>query len=132
MSTARSLDTDPIHLSGSLQAIPVTSFEFTPDGFETYMAAQCSAEDPGRIVMIEHSPADWAMWERHTAGDEVVILISGTARFIQEIDGEAVEQIVSSGQAIINPAGVWHTADVAEPFSAVYLTPCPGTEHRPR
>lgn len=23
-------------------------------------------------------------------------------------------------------------ADVIEPFSAVYLTPCPGTKHRPR
>lgn len=39
---------------------------------------------------------------------------------------------VVAGEAIINSAGVWHTADVEEPFSALYLTPCPGTQYRPR
>jgi hypothetical protein len=33
---------------------------------------------------------------------------------------------------MINPAGVWHTADVEEPMKAIYITPCPGTQHRPR
>ena len=132
MSAPSSLETDPIHLNGSLSAIPVSSFRFTPDGFRAYMAAHCSVEDPGRIVMIEHSSTDWPMWERHTAGDEVVIVISGTARFIQELDGDPAPLTLSAGEAVINPAGVWHTADVVQPFSAVYLTPCPGTEHRPR
>jgi hypothetical protein len=33
---------------------------------------------------------------------------------------------------MINPAGVWHTADVEEPVKAIYITPCPGTQHRAR
>lgn len=82
--------------------------------------------------MVEHSPESWGMWECHTAGDEVVIVISGTANFIQEIDGQEVRTAVRAGEAVINPAGVWHTADADAPFSAIYLTPCPGTEHRPR
>jgi hypothetical protein len=27
---------------------------------------------------------------------------------------------------------VWHTANVRKPMRALYLTPCPGTQHRPR
>jgi len=26
----------------------------------------------------------------------------------------------------------WHTADVETPINALYITPCPGTEHKPR
>lgn len=37
-----------------------------------------------------------------------------------------------AGQAAINPRGVWHTADVHEPGSALFITPGRGTEHRPR
>ncbi len=127
-----SLDADPVHLAGSLRATPVEGFDFTPGSFMAYMAAHCTDDDPGRIAMVEHSPVSWGAWERHTAGDELVIVISGVAQFIQEIDAEHVRQTVTPGQAIINPQGVWHTADADEPFSAVYLTPCPGTEHRPR
>jgi hypothetical protein len=35
-------------------------------------------------------------------------------------------------QAMINPAGVWHTADVHEPVRFMTITPGQGTEHRPR
>ena len=126
------LDAIPIHLAGSLDAAPVDGFDFTPDGFMSYIATRCTPDDPGRLAMVEHSPESWGMWECHTAGDEVVIVISGTANFIQEIDGREVRTAVRAGEAVINPAGVWHTADADEPFSAIYLTPCPGTEHRPR
>jgi mannose-6-phosphate isomerase-like protein (cupin superfamily) len=127
-----SLDTDPVHLSGALRNVPIEGFDFTPDAFMAYIGAHCSDDDPGRIAMIEHSPEPWGAWECHHDGDELVIVTSGVALFVQEIDGEHVQQRVTAGQAIINPRGVWHTADVEQPFSAVYLTPCPGTEHRPR
>jgi uncharacterized cupin superfamily protein len=126
------LDRDPIHLSASGAAVRIDGFGFDPPSFEAYIAERCTDDDAGRLAMVEHSPEPWGMWECHTAGDEVVIVLSGVARFIQEVGGEQVETRVTAGEAIVNPAGVWHTADVEEPFSAVYLTPCPGTEHRPR
>ncbi len=129
---ATHLDVDPIHISGSGVAARLGGFGFDPPSFEAYIAQRCTADDPGRLAMIEHSREAWGMWECHHAGDEVVIVISGVARFIQDVGGEQVHTRVTAGGAIINPAGVWHTADVEEPFSAVYLTPCPGTEHRPR
>lgn len=60
-----------------------------------------------------------------------MIVVSGVAEFVQEIDGQRVRQTFRPGPAIIVPAGIWHTADVAEPFSAVWL-PCvraPSTAH---
>jgi hypothetical protein len=48
------------------------------------------------------------------------------------LDGREQRAGMGSGQAITNPAGVWHTCDVHEPGRALYITPGRGTEHRPR
>ena len=37
-----------------------------------------------------------------------------------------------AGDVIVNPAGVWHTADVHEPGAILTVTPGRGTENRPR
>jgi len=49
---------------------------------------------------------------------------------LQEVDGEQHRIELHAGQAVINPRGVWHTADVHEPGSALFITPWRGTEHR--
>ena len=36
------------------------------------------------------------------------------------------------GERVLNPPGVWHTADVHEPGDALFITPGEGTEHKPR
>ena len=100
--------------------------------FEAYMAAHCSPEAPGRLVMIETSPTDWPAWECHSEGDELVIVLEGEAEFMQQIDGSELRFAVRAGDTVINPAGVWHTANVTKPLRAIYITPCPGTQHRPR
>jgi mannose-6-phosphate isomerase-like protein (cupin superfamily) len=127
-----SLTQVPVHFAADGGARTIGAFTFDPPGFEAYISANTTLADPGRLVFVEHSDASWGMWECHTAGDEMVILLSGVALFIQEIDGSTVRTRVTAGQAVLNPAGVWHTADVEEPFDAIYLTPCPGTKHRPR
>jgi hypothetical protein len=50
---------------------------------------------------------------------------------VQELDG--VEHVVAlrPGQAVVNPAGVWHTSRVHEPGLALFITPGEGTEGRP-
>jgi quercetin dioxygenase-like cupin family protein len=126
----------PIHLGSRMgasdPAVPLPGFGFDGPAFEAYIAAHCTSEAPGRLLMIETTPGDWPAWERHPAGDEIVIVLEGKATFLQEIAGEVRRTPVGPGSAIINPAGVWHTADVAQPLKAIYITPCPGTEHRRR
>ena len=65
-------------------------------------------------------------------GADFSMLLEGKAEFVQQIDGEERRTPVGPGATMINPAGVWHTADVTEPLRAIYITPCPGTQHRPR
>jgi len=125
------LSETPIHLDFDIPAVPLRNFGFDGPSFEAYIDAHCG-NDPGRIVMIEASPADWKHWECHTLGDEIVIVLEGKANFIQELGGEQVVLSVQAGSAIINPRGVWHTADVSEPLKAIYITPAKGTEHRER
>ena len=82
--------------------------------------------------MVESTPVDWATWECHPLGDEIVVVLKGKGTFIQLIDDVEQRIAVEAGSALINPAGVWHTADVEEPIEAIYITPCPDTQHRPR
>ena len=121
----------PIHL-GDRVAVPIDNFNFDGPSFVSYIEAHCPADDPQRLMFIEASPVSWGAWECHTEGDEIVIVLEGEGTFLQKT-GDAIREIAfGPGTAIINPRGVWHTADVAQPMKAIYVTPCPGTEHDPR
>jgi len=130
------LSKTPIHLGSAVgkhePAVPLPGFGFDPPAFEAYIAKHCSPGAPGRLIMMESSPSDWSMWECHTEGDEIVIVLEGKGTFVQEIDGAERRTPVGPGSTMINPAGVWHTADVEVPIRAIYITPCPGTQHKAR
>ncbi len=131
MNTALDLGHSPVHLGSNGTARKINDFHFDPASFENYIDAHCPNE-PGHLAMIEETPTDWPAWECHPDGDELVIVLTGRATFLQEMDGDTVSTDVGPGDAIVNPRGVWHTANVTEPLRAIYVTPCPGTTHRPR
>ena len=130
------LSKTPIHLGlpagTDSPAVPLPGFGFDERAFEAYIAEHCTPGAPGRLIMVESTPTNWGAWECHTEGDEIVIVLEGKAEFIQEVGGEERRTRVGPGSTMINPVGVWHTADVAEPMKAIYITPCPGTQHRAR
>jgi uncharacterized cupin superfamily protein len=99
----------------------------------THYGSETAADgDEGRMVVMNQQSETWPTWERHPAGDELVLLLEGRVDLIQEIDGREVRTELRAGQAVINPPGVWHTADVHEPGRALFITPGRGTEHKPR
>ncbi|MAE96953.1 MAG: cupin [Deltaproteobacteria bacterium] len=126
------LGSTPIHIGPGSRTIPIADFGFDVASFEAYIAAHCRPGEPGRLIMVETTPSDWPSWECHGEGDEIVIVLEGRAEFIQEIGGEERRMPVRPGVTLINPKGIWHTADVQESLTAIYITPCPGTEHRER
>jgi quercetin dioxygenase-like cupin family protein len=91
------------------------------------------AEDgaEGRMVMVFEASRPWETWERHP-GDKVVICLSGRMTVIRELDSVLEPVGLGPCEAMINPAGVWHTADVHEPVRFMTIAPGQGTEHRPR
>jgi quercetin dioxygenase-like cupin family protein len=76
--------------------------------------------------------SSWDTWEMHPEGDELVLCTEGSIVLHQEIDGVDTAVELQAGQAIVNPPGTWHTADVDAPCSAVFITAGRGTQVRPR
>ncbi|EJL33856.1 cupin domain-containing protein [Novosphingobium sp. AP12] len=128
----RDLRTFPIHLGLGAGASAQPAFT----GMEWYEAyAQRTEADgaEGRLVSLFDFTSDWDSWEMHPAGDEVVICLSGEMTLIQERpDGSLHSEPLSAGQYLINPAGTWHTANISEAATALFITAGEGTTSRPR
>jgi uncharacterized cupin superfamily protein len=120
-----------VHLGLGVKATPIPDFTWTPEFMDSYAERFAADGDEGRLVCITAQEATWDTWERHPAGEELVLLISGRVDIIQELDdGEHVTSL-RPYDAMVNPANVWHTARVHEPGQALFITPGRGTEHRP-
>jgi mannose-6-phosphate isomerase-like protein (cupin superfamily) len=87
--------------------------------------------DDGRLVTMSRQAEDWSHWERHPAGDEVLILLSGELQIVLESAGRTRRVAMRAGQSLVVPKGVWHRAVVKKTGNMVFITPGAGTEHRP-
>ena len=120
-----------VHLGRDSTATPLPDFEWSAEHVEAYRRRFASDGKEGRLVCVIAQDATWDGWERHPAGEEVVVLLSGRVDIVQELDGTDHVVELRPGEAMVNPANVWHTARVHEPGSALFITPGDGTEHRP-
>lgn len=122
----------PVHLGPGSRAVAVEGFGWDEGSLAAYGAAVADDGPDGRMVMAFHDSRSWDSWERHPAGDEVVVCLSGRMTVIREVDGERDEVVLGPCEAMVNPRGAWHTADIHEPVTIMTITPGQGTEHRPR
>jgi quercetin dioxygenase-like cupin family protein len=122
----------PIHLGLGATAVVEPPF----DGVKWYAGySERHGGDgaEGRLVTMYTFTTSWDVWEMHPAGSEVVLCTAGAITLVQEaLDGAVVEVALGPGEYAINEPGVWHTADVAESATAVFITAGMGTEHRKR
>ena len=82
------------------------------------------------VTLLEH-PSDWGSWERHPAGDEIVVLLEGAATFVLDRGGRHEETALDApGDYVIVPRGTWHTARIRKPARMLFITPGEGTETR--
>ena len=122
----------PLHLGLGATAEVVGPLDWTPASLAAYEERFAADGAEGRMVVIFDQDTSWRTWERHPAGAEVVVLLSGRADLIQETEAGERRVPLRPGEAVVNPAGVWHTADVHEPGAILTITCGLGTEHRPR
>jgi mannose-6-phosphate isomerase-like protein (cupin superfamily) len=125
------LSSTHVHLGLGARAIPLPDFEWSAEYLARYEAEHEADGAEGRLVTLNHQTETWPTWERHPAGEEVVVLLSGRVDLVQEVDGAERTIPMVPGQAVINPQGVWHRSVVHEPGDALFITPGLGTEHRP-
>jgi len=102
------------------------------DWYEAYGRRHGGDGVEGRLVSMYTFSEPWDSWEMHPAGSELVVCTQGTVTLIQEIDGEHRRVTLTAGDAVVNPPGVWHTADVDGACTALFITAGLGTETRPR
>ena len=125
------LDTQWIHLGLGATATSEPPF----DGmawYGAYSARHAADGAEGRLVSMGTFSSPWGHWEMHPNGAEVVLCTAGRITLIQEIDGEARPTTIGPGEYAINPPGVWHTADVTESATAVFITAGEVTQNRGR
>jgi hypothetical protein len=126
-----SLETFPAHLGLGATALREPAFTGM-DWYEAYGARHAADGKEGRLVSMHTFGKPWDTWEMHPEGCEIVVCTAGAITLHQEIDGKAVTAVLNTGEAIINPPGVWHTADVDAPASALFITAGMGTQVKPR
>ena len=122
----------PVHIG--LGAKVSMQEEFTGDmtWYERYGARTDADGAEGRLVSLHEFSTPWDTWEMHPEGEELVACLEGRITLIQEIEGKAHSVELTAGEAIINPRGVWHTADVEGKVKALFITAGRGTQMRAR
>ncbi|HEY8526896.1 MAG TPA: cupin domain-containing protein [Acidimicrobiales bacterium] len=127
------LQTTPLHLGLGSRARPVLGFAWEPEVLQSYIAAVAADGPEGRLVVIVDADGPGDHWERHPAGDEVVVCLSGHVTVVRGDDEGSADRVpLGPGQATVNPAGAWHAVDSDGPARVLTITPGLGTEHRPR
>lgn len=77
------------------------------------------------VLISSHSfTSDWSSWEKHPAGDELVMLLAGQCNFILKTsEGEKQLTLQRSGSYVIVPKDTWHTAKVTKQATLLFITP---------
>ena len=84
-----------------------------------------------QLVAIHQFDRDWPTWEVHPYGDEIVVLLSGSANLeLRQDNGNVTVRLEAPGDYIVVPKGTWHTASVQQPTRMLFITPGQGTLNR--
>ena len=126
------LSKHPIHLGLGATAIVQPEFTGAMDWYMAYGQRYEADGLEGRLVSMHTFTESWGSWEMHPLGAEVVVCTAGTISLTQEIDGEERRVVLGPGEFVVNDPGVWHTADVDGPATALFITAGAGTEVRER
>ena len=122
----------PVHLGLGARVVRLPVFDGEMSWYEDYGRAHAADGREGRLVTMHSFERSWETWEMHPNGEELVLCLSGRITLHQEVEGTTRRVTLEPGWAIVNPPGVWHTADVEATATALFVTAGEGTQIRPR
>ena len=67
-------------------------------------------------------------WERHSAGDELVLVMEGTTTVVLRKESQEEQVQLAAQELVVVPAGVWHCFRNSRNLKVLTVTPQP-TEH---
>jgi mannose-6-phosphate isomerase-like protein (cupin superfamily) len=89
--------------------------------------AEVSAYRDGAIYVGHYSGN--SEWERHAAGDEIVIALEGKTTVVVLHSGAEQRVSLAASDLLVVPKGFWHRFENSERLKVLTVTPQP-TEHR--
>lgn len=124
---------NPIHLGLGAKAVVEPDYKGEMEWYMGYGQRHASDGAEGRLVNLITFTESWKEWEVHPNGDEVVLCTAGSITLHQEkADGTKATVTLGPGEYIVNEPGTWHTADIEDTATALFITAGLGTEGRPR
>lgn len=130
--TSSNITEHPIHLGLGATAVGEPLFTGEMEWYAGYGERHDSDGAEGRLVTMHTFSESWDVWEMHPNGAEVVLCVAGAIELVQELDGYEVTTALTAGEYAINSPGTWHTANVTESATTLFITAGMGTEHRGR
>jgi mannose-6-phosphate isomerase-like protein (cupin superfamily) len=70
-----------------------------------------------------------APWERHPAGDELIVVLDGAGEITVLTESGPVRVELKPGSLFVCPRGLWHRPVATPSMTALYVTPLEGGEH---
>ena len=67
-------------------------------------------------------------WEKHSKGDELVMVIEGNTTLVLLKDGKEVSNTLSQGEILVVPQNTWHRFQSPDGVKIMTVTPQP-TDH---
>ena len=99
----------------------------TPGSTDEGAFAKLADYRDGGVFIVHY--AGRSEWERHRAGDEVVMVVEGSTTMFMLIDGEEVSSTLGAGELVVVPRAVWHRFETPDGVKVISVTPQP-TDHQ--
>ena len=98
---------EPFDLRDTFAHLKATGAEPVPTGPDFWAELASSDRNyPGRLAMILPMTEDFPHWERHPAGEELIVMLSGACTLILETAAGETRTHLEAGKAVLVPTGI--------------------------
>lgn len=115
------------HIAALLDAMPQTSVAPGMSGDDALNCLRVLGDFHGCTMGLVHFSGQTG-WERHTGGDEMLLIVDGETELTQLTPNGEVCETARKGDVVHIPAGVWHSQKTLSPVKLMFLTVGQGSE----
>ena len=111
----------------NLRYLPDRTPEMSIAGGTEGAFAEVAPLGSGAVYVAHYSGS--SEWERHSAGDELVMSLEGATTVVLLVNGAEERVTLGANDLVVVPAGTWHRFENSVKLKVLTVTPQP-TDHR--